>query len=339
MEGNSLINENFILCDSIADLRKKYISLLKEISEFYEERINLFSCCPSIGTRIRLYEELSDIDERKQLLDNDDELKKCVLLSNKIDDLFRLGKDILVNGIDFRKFGKGFCNHQIVYVDGNLFCSCCNSSFNDYNLTKEELDFLRLCADNNGIFIKEVKSNGDLLLLKVLQQEWNECRSRRVDDLSDKDYFEKCEENSLIDESEVSEIRSEIINAYALDCRKESKISTIYLTEDEKKSLLEKIEKEEEIIRNSDFYNKDLLLWECSVSYYEVLLLSGKSIPDLWNGILEENKEFLVAAIYRLSTPLRRENTTYFKELKDAWNYNCRTAIPEINEKILKMKR
>lgn len=346
---DDLVNKDFYSNDTVSSLCEKSLFLTKEIERLYEKTYQILNSSSSKDKegeftfieKIDFYDKIKDFEQRKEFLELHDSLKEYISLRTEINSYIANKENILLHGIDFRNFGKEFCYHQFVSLDDELFCSCCDYSFKDYQLSKKDLLFLISCAEKQGIFIKEVENKNDLPLLKVLQQEWIEYRKKRAIDSGSDDYFAQCEEIYLMDESEISEIRFEIRKAHELDSLMTNRKSTIYLDLEEVNNLLEKIKKEEIAILNSNSKNKEFLLWECRIAYYEVLLLSGKPIPLLWDNFKKsgEDESIFVSAIYRLSTPLRRENTTYFKSDRDAWNYECRTSIPEINEKILIMKK
>ena len=84
---------------------------------------------------------------------------------------------------------------------------------------------------------------------------------------------------------------------------------------------------------------KKMLLEECKIAKYEVLILSGENIPLLYNSLDNKDDKFaLIKAYYNLSNQDYRINSGYFKTSNEAVFYDCRTAHPEINQKILELK-
>ena len=84
------------------------------------------------------------------------------------------------------------------------------------------------------------------------------------------------------------------------------------------------------------------LLQECRITKYELAILSGISIPELVKSAQitasEEEMSALTQAYINMSSQDCRVNSGYFESEKDARFYDCITASPEINQRVLEMK-
>ena len=112
--------------------------------------------------------------------------------------------------------------------------------------------------------------------------------------------------------------------------------------------LKEKIDENETEIRNSDSGFKYLLLFSLEASKYEVRLLEGKRVTALLKEIEESNmsesdkdyyKDALVKAYYNLTNIEFRKESKYFDNDRDICYATFETANPEINKRLIKMRR
>ena len=111
--------------------------------------------------------------------------------------------------------------------------------------------------------------------------------------------------------------------------------------------MKDNLREEESIINNSDTRFKFLLKEQLLAAYYELEMLSGKSIKELYSQIttMEDSplKEghllSLTRAYYNLSDIDFRNNSGYFANITDSMHASFATSIKEINEKILTMKK
>ena len=291
---------------------------------------------------------------RKRLKSVYKDLSDYVEINYELRNLEREKIDILTRYITFDIFHNDYYNercvngHFFVRFEDELKCMCCGATTKDFPLSKEELDFLTLCAENQDILLKDVTKD-DLPLLQVLMEEQEYYRSLRqpLDPFDDdiEDYLTQAEEQWLADESELPELARQIRIAHLLDSQiydsKDIKVSNPkYLSDEKSKKLLLEVEKEIERIQGINSRFKDLMIEECKVAKYEILILSGAHIPTLFEQTQsEEDRIALTKAYYNISNQEFRVNSDYFDSNKwDALSYDCVTANPEINNRILQMK-
>ena len=244
--------------------------------------------------------------------------------------------------------GYGTDYHYFIRTENELKCLCCGKTTKDYQLTKEELDFLTLCADSKGLLLKEVTEE-DLPLFKVLMDEKTYYRKKRkvldpFEEDEDYDYMAEAEEQYLEDQAEMTNIHLKIVRAHLLDSQTYDREDIVvrnpkYLSEEKAKELLLEVEKEFERIQEIDSRFKELMIEECKTARYEILILSGMHIPTLLEqAVDEEDKIALTKAYYNISGSRFRHNSGYFDSENEASFYDCYTANPEINNRILEMK-
>lgn len=275
-------------------------------------------------------------------------------IDNIINNKKRSIRDILIDKITFDHFRKDefeerceCCGHILVNFDDELKCLFCNATTKDYGLTKEEVDFLTLCAEKQGLLFKEIKKE-DLTFVQVLLNKSEEDREERNKRFmeeyrnTDEDLRMDLEaEQFYSDEGENRSIKFLIRDAHLLDDKKyDEEIFSIkcfnIFEENETKKLLDNIEQELEKIKTSDSRFKDFMIEECNTAKYEVLILSGKHIPTLVEEVTNEDDMIaLTKAYYNL---YNSRTADYFENKeKDHW-FKCVTANPKINNKILEMK-
>lgn len=283
-----------------------------------------------------VYKEVLDYVEINNELRNLRESKNKVLSEN-------INFDIFNNYYNERCINR----HFFVRLDDELKCMCCGATTKDYPLSKEELDFLTLCAESQGILLTEVNKE-DIPLLQVLMEKQDYYRSLRkplnpLDD-ENEDYLIEDEEQWLSDQAEIPDLRRYIRKAHLLDSKiydsENIKVShPKYLSDELSKELLLEVEKELEKLQKSDSRLKKLMIEECKTARYEILILSGEHIPTLLEQTQDEDdKVALTKAYYNISNPEFRVNADYFSSRNSAVFYDCLTANPEINNRILKMK-
>lgn len=230
-----------------------------------------------------------------------------------------------------------FLKHYFVRIGDELRCACCGASTNDFYLTKKEVDFLTECANAQGMFIKDATKE-DIPFIQVLvkKHELERLNRLRLDDETD-----EIEEDWIIEEEEIEQdMKREFIEAHMIDDRL---ISTRYLPEEKKQKLLVEINKEYGRALKSDSRFKALMLEECEVAKYEVLLLSGVSASILFSRATSKSSKIALAkAYYNISNRDFRVNSDYnipeISTLNDIATLRCLTANPEINQMVLDLK-
>ena len=135
------------------------------------------------------------------------------------------------------------------------------------------------------------------------------------------------------------------------------KVKTPYLNTKESVRFFKKIESEkkeieetiktlqtqalvdDEVKRNYDrlLEEKKLVLEECLVATYEIYILMGYSVEELYYE--EENKYAVVKAYHNLSRKQFQKESGYFRSKAKVDSFTCVTANPEINQMILELRR
>ena len=363
IENYKELNDRIEDCLSKKEQYDKLISEEKNNEENgklrFKEQWELYSIVDNLirkssGNYTYLGIELLDLRQRLESVYK--EVYDYVRIKDELRNLREEKHKILTEYITFDIFYKDFFNercvdrHFFVRLEDELKCMCCGATTKDYSLSKEELDFLTLCAENQGILLKEVTKD-DLPLLQVLMEKQDYYRSLREPldyfDDDNEDYLTLAEEQWLSDEAELPELRRQIRIAHLLDSQKyDSKDIKVtnpkYLSDEISKKLLLEVEKELGRIQGIDSRFKDLMIEECKTAKYEILILSGAHIPTLLEQAQnEDEKVALTKAYYNISNQEFRVNSDYFDSSNrdwDALSYDCVTANPEINNRILQMK-
>jgi len=237
--------------------------------------------------------------------------------------------------------------HFLVRLEDEIYCMRCGETTKNYNLTKEELDFLTFCAEKQNSLIGRL-SEEEIPLIKVLMVEHQYYRDHRtpISEIPEVERLDYKMEYSMVDEAELEDIKRELNIARALDSGdfyndKIKLINPAYLSGSRMNELYKEIEQTIEEIENSDSQYKDLLLEQCAVAQYELYILNGYRIPRLLNDNDLDKKIALVKAYYNLSNSTFRLESGYFEPSPrnfDALAYPCRTANSEINQMILDLK-
>ena len=394
------IADEFILPTTFNYLRTCYNDLTKQIEDLlekkkpYDELLKIeydesdrdeFGNKPlSFKRKLEMY-NTTKAEFRYALLDvipGGPELKDYLKLCDDLRDIRRARSDILSENISFDNFGgdidvdgKCFNKHCLVKLDDELVCVRCGATTKDYGLNKEELEFLTLCAESQGLLVKEFTKE-DMDLLKVLMAENDYYISQRtpineIEEDGIMGHMDWAEEYYLEDEMEISEYRRKIRKAQILDGKlyldktglseedakksylelvREGKIKDVgvadpwYLKgkklEELQKQLDEKWETAKPTNVSTENYEEKLKsVLDCYTMRYELAILTGASIPDLVKEVkTEDEMNALTQAYINMSSQEGRVKSGYFENENEAVWYDCITASPEINQRILQMK-
>ena len=277
-----------------------------------------------------------------------DLLKKIKSIENELEFLFY---NVTFFRLEEKKFSNR-CgnNHFFIRASDELKCICCGATTKDYNLTSEELDFLEKCADTQEQLIKNATEDDLPLLEAILIPRLDYNFNMFYDSIYGEEKIEDEDELSYLDfiiqrEDEIHDLNRWIKWAHALDAGTFNisfKPCPKYLSNEVGEKLLLDIKKDIEKINNSDSRFKDLMVEFCNMTRYEILILLGNNIIDLYNQAKDEDSQYALAkAYYNLSCEEYRKHSGYFPEddkNRDAERYVCLTANPDINKKVLKMK-
>lgn len=293
-----------------------------------------------------MYKGINLLSLQGKIEELDSDVEKYIEINNELD---RINRNIeyiekeAINFISLRTESTDVhCSdhHHLVRFDDELICTCCGATTKEYDLTKEELDFLTKCANSQGDFEMRLAED-EKSLLQVLRE--NYLTTITWPDWPDEDdekaFFSReteSEERWLNAESEAFQVILGILKARLLDAGKTYDGETRcadpkFLSDEESEKLLESAREQLEQAEKSDSRFKDLMIEECKTAMYEALILSGKHIPTLFKEAEDdETKDIIAKAYYNIL-----HNVGNYGDL---YNYDCYTALPEINNRVLKMK-
>ncbi len=268
----------------------------------------------------------------------------------KINDKKELNKELLNEYITFNNFtkdNKECSKHFLIKTNDELICANCGATTKDYDLTNEELKLLMESAEIQGFILRDAKKE-DIPLIKVLIEEEDFNRLLRYQEYSknNEDYLTNAEEEYLSEEAEITTMNCKVREARRLDAkdlyREEiyKRLNRRSISEEKAKELLNEVKKELNRVKKMDSpWFKDLMIEECKVAKYEILLLAGRHIPTLYKRIKnEEDRMAFIKAYYNLSNENIKAESSYFAKKDDIYSFNCLTADPDINNQILEMK-
>ena len=237
--------------------------------------------------------------------------------------------------------------HCFVKLKDGLKCIYCGFSTKDYDLTKEELEIFTQSIKKNGSVILKNATEDDLPLIENIKKQ------QKID-------MKNYEEKILHGEGEredrwgnyyyaIDDLYPKMINTIDTAHKMDSKIYTNsdgkivhnpkYLIEEKTKELMDEVDelisKEEAL---GDGSNEDLIK-EYKIKKFEILILSGKPISEIFSELdNEKDKEYFVMAYGNLNNQEYRIKSGYFEDERKALWYDCVTANPEINKRLLKIK-
>ena len=328
-------------------VKQEYFNLKEDIFDLEQARIRMLQQEKGSTVELTLQEKLylielleteknrkgADLSRIESIIDKlyntNFDLKGYKDLTDSLDRREKDLRKILHEKIRFKttRNEEGTCNHQFILEDDNLKCVCCNLSTENHNLSKQDLELLKEIAASQHLILKDVTKD-DLPLLTVLKNEREENKSAYP----------------LDDEQELFDLNLQIKRAHMLDNGiledEDTRVNDPkYLDEERIPKLISSLVLEYQEIASSNTRFKDLLKEELLTAIYEVLILSGKRIPELVSIASDDLAlTSLSKAVYNMSREDRRVNSGYFKSEEDAVFYDCLTANPKVNKKIIEMK-
>lgn len=172
--------------------------------------------------------------------------------------------------------------------------------------------------------------------------------------LRKKNKYEKCDSYLDIDNYRLLEdILNDIIIAKRIDVGlySDDERECSNLKEWKKAHLKEKLLTQQQRILASDSKNKDLLLFSIASAFYEIELLSGVRVNEIYDRLnnmevinehqrrkVEREKDALINAYHNLTNQNFRKNSGYYMENHYMFA-RYETADPEINKRLLKMMK
>lgn len=328
---------------------KETIELYNVIETIFKEKVDSKGNCVYNGIDIKALKE--KLEDTYAIYGYKNNLELLKFFNEEKNDILRNKVQFYFFGDEEKYTERCHRNHFLIRDGDELFCANCGATTKDYSIAaKDDVDFLALAAEAQGLLLKDV-SKEDVPLLKVLIEENDRFRKKlsqeEIDKLIDEERFDLLEEFTYEDDSEIVDITREIRKAHKLDSKKLEGLPYVnnpkYFSDDKKEQLLEEINNQILMIERSSSKFKDLLLEQCKVARYEVLILSGEHIPSLYKQIDEENDQIaFIKAYCNLCNINFRINSGYFDDddnlNRKAGTYYCRTADPIINQKVLDMK-
>lgn len=270
-------------------------------------------------------------------------------LKNSQDDY---NKTFLENTISFRTMLDGYhhdyCSltwkHYFIDLGDELKCAFCGGTTKDYDLSKEEFEFLKDCAYKQSMILKGATKE-DFPLIEVIKER-QEYKKEEDSDEYDVDFSEVAGSDNITNADMA--MKRIIRVAHHLDDKNimndygEPVYDPAYYNEQESKRMLKRIYKDIEEAKLIESENKDLIIEMCNTVKYEILILSGKHIPTMYKEAKNEDEKIaLIKAYYNLYNYEYRDCSGYFNKEKnrcDSLFYDCATADPEINNRILEMR-
>jgi len=316
---------------------KKYIYNL--ISNLFNEETNNHKKWELGFIKEHLRDTFEDLNEYYNIIESLEKVKEAIRDIDKYINFYNFKNE--------KSHKTCIDKHFLVRLEDELVCMRCGETTKNYDLTKEELDFLTFCAEKQHCLIDRITED-EIPFIKVIMAEHQYYRDHRIplSEIPEDERMDYKMEYSMTDEEEFGNIQSELKVARALDSGDfyNDNIKLIdhkYLSGSRINELNIEKEKTMEEIEKSDSQYKDLLLEQCLTAKYELYILNGYRIPALLTKNSIDNTIALVKAYYNLSRQEFRLESGYFKPTSrnfDALTYPCRTANPEINQMILDLK-
>ena len=321
---------------------------MAKVEQFREYGIDLYFLKNVV---LRVYENIEEYITIKQELEYAN--RKLAALKNEEITFYRLGIRKTFHDVCFENSG-----HLFIRSNDNLKCVFCGASTKEYDLTKADIDFLESCAKEQHILIDNAPYyEKDLPLIRTLvgkinyQIEINRPEDKDVgehlteEDKADEEYF-----HSLCVDA-INDIQRDVKVAHKLDEKDyknrwgEEVWNPKEFSDEKAKTMLEQIDKDIEKADKIEYSNpnRDLIIEMCKTRKYEILILSGKHIPTLYNNAPEEDKIAVIKAYYNLSDDNYRIASDYFEKtgllgIGKALGYKCLTADQKIHTQITRMK-
>lgn len=344
-----MYNDNKLMATKmIFDYNFRQKASEEPISLSFQEIINLYTL-----TQILLndgkYDEYNKcgidlLDIEEDLLNSYESLRIYLQLQNDKDKLYsELGK--VVEKISFGVFTRDghhheCCkyNHFLMKIDGELKCIWCNGSTNDYELTKEDVDFLTEIASEKNILFKDAIKE-DLPLIQVLKEEaevtleamnpdnFEESDEIDTDATINDDELDSWEMYNLWCEEQYVNISRNVMFAHMLDNKEYSdgqgyqRFNPQYLSPKKVIELWDQVKEDE---KNVESEVEDSFDWRRKPRH-------NPSDYEVW---CEERKTQLLAS-RRLMTEMLQTRKyeiiilsgehipTFYKELKSDWERTC----------------
>ena len=255
---------------------------------------------------------------QRKMLDEFPELDEYVGINHRLYTIEQLMRDISFR-TNFRAFEKKqsheFCettnDHFFTYIDNELKCIFCGATSKDYDLSDDETKFLADMASRQKLLL-EGATKDDVPYIDFMKNK-KTYYTRNIEDQDS--YLQK-----LLDSA----------HKFDEEGQQKDKIDMpYYFPRNEIKARIDNVKRERKEIElmNIDSLNKDILLEICKSSYYELLLISGKSPIQIYKELdNEDDRIAFVKAYYHLLGWWQTE-----------YNYYS-TADKDINQKILDIK-
>lgn len=310
----------------------EYLITYKKSESFEENDINLDDIKSDL---INNYSEMSDFDKKSK------NYESYLRQRNKMFECIGFPSGDHYHPICARS------RHTLIRLSDELRCIYCGSTTKEYSVSEEELKFLTLAVEERNMLLTDANEN-DLPFIELVKKDQED----EMNGLLEEEEKDDPSTGMCGAVSETTEYINDRVEEYAVEMERalslahrmdrkdyydeEYKVSynPIYLTKEEAENYMRKVESE--LSTATTEYDKKSL----TIKKYEILILAGNSISELFNGIDDEfNKLSLVQAYTNLQSESYRENSEFFNKDKGiSWIDKCTTANPEINKILLKLR-
>ena len=245
----------------------------------------------------------------------------------------------------YSEYSNHLDNHYFLNTGTDLVCVYCGETIKKYMLPIDEDRIIKRALKNSGRILPNA-TNTDLAMIEVMVASQSiTVQDSKKEETPVLDWADlvQGENTSFVVEKESlpdSEARNFKLKQL-IDIAHTTGISAAYFSKYEARKQIKQVNQEiREIDEKSDPAWRDLLLEQCRIAKYEVRILAGENISELYRKArTEEEKSALCKAYYYLLNNYYKENSGYFKNPNDADTFSCATTDSDINKLILEMKK
>lgn len=285
--------------------------------------------------------ELEILNSRQELIFSNPDLSEYFNCLKSIDEMNNFINKIITEEIKLCGLES---NHYCVFIENELICAKCCMTTKNYIINDEIKNFLLECVKAQGLLIQDVEKE-DLPLIELLIKRTDKKKALMDGNLNCQNCLDLLDEYYLTDDLTLFEIQQKVQNAHVLDNKLKTNQSNSplnfdveYLLQEEFLELQENLLEEIKTIKKHHNINRDDLLQKCKIKKYEIEILSGKSIIEIFNNIKnKKEKQLFIQAYLNVMDEEYRIKSGYFKTEYDAIQCNCITANQEINRLALKL--
>lgn len=289
-----------------------------------------------------------------EIRENNKEFNEYLELSSTIDGWYKkmryFQEKIKLRDIDDNEHYHEQCmneNHYYIDLGDELRCAYCGFTTKDYDLSQEDLDFLKTVATQERLILEEATQEDLPFIQVVVDEQAKELKQYEEALFNDEDQEDKLEHFSGYTEDLSTILRLRLKTAHKMDKKdyynefyEVNMYDPKYYTYEEAKDLVEKVNKE---IKETTDEEK---IKELKIKRYELLILSGIPLKEMFGRIKNESDKdcFIIAYSNMSNNDYRKESGYFYKGINksnvvtDGISYTCLTADPEINKRLLKIR-